>query len=222
MKRFISAVIVLLLLMPKTQAQDITTMWPYMYADFKQGTVYFDDQQTLTAPLNIHLLYSSLHYLDGETIKRSFSSDIVLVEIDNEKFYMKNDQLMRVVQSDKRGFIAELVLVDFDEQKNSGGGAYGASSNVQSTRTLSSLDAGGHSITNHMELKSNKDEGSLLSLKKQYFIVTENDVYPANKRAFTSKLSPKKQEDFKQFTRKNKINWKSPESLFLLLDFLND
>lgn len=221
MKHFISAIAILFVLMPKTQAQDITTMWPYMYPNFKQGTVYFDDNQTLTADLNIHLLYSSLHYLDGDLIKSSFSSDIVLVKIDNEQFYMKNQQLMRVVQSDNRGFVAELVLADFSDLKDNEG-AYGASSNVQSTRKLTSIDAGRHNAINHMELKAKKEEGSLLPLKKQYFIVTENDVYPANKRSFTAQLSSKQQEDFKQFSRKNKINWRSPESLFLLLDFLND
>jgi hypothetical protein len=203
------------------QAQNITTMWPYKYSDFRNGTVYFVNKRTLSAPFNVHLLKSSLHYLDNGQVREVTTSDIVLVLIDEDQYYMRNNQLMRVLSGDSIGFVAELVLADFDALIESGG-AYGSSSNVQATRKLSSLEIGGINITNHMELKSNKDSGLLLPVETKYFIVTRDAVYPATKRGISSQLSDDKKDAFNRFLKKNKVNWRRPETLHVLLDFFNE
>lgn len=203
-----------------SMAQDVTTMWPYVYPDFKTGTVYFINQRTLSAPVNIHLLKSSLHYLEHDNIKEALTSDIVLVQVNEDKYYMRDNQLMRVVGGDSIGFVAELVTVDFNAIMETGG-AYGSSSNVQATRKLSSLEIGGINITNHMELKSKKDAGSLMPLIKKYYIVTANKVYPANRKGIEFVLPEHKQAAFKQFVKQHKINWKRPDSLIELLEFFN-
>lgn len=203
------------------QAQNITTMWPYKYSDFRNGTVYFVNKRTLSAPVNVHLLKSSLHYLDHGQIKEVTASEIVLVQIDEDNYYMRDNQLMRVISGDSTGFVAELLLADFDALTESGG-AYGSSSNVQATRKLSSLEIGGISITNHMELKSNKDGGSLLPLRKKYFIVTPDAVYTATKKGIESQLPEKRKDEFERFLKKNKVSWRRPESLSVLLKFFND
>lgn len=202
-------------------AQEPTSMWPYIYSDFQQGTVYFNDTKTLSAPINIHLLKSKLHYIEKDHIKEAISDDILLALIGNDKYYVRNGQLMRVVTGDSTGFIAELAVADFDAIMDSGG-AYGSSSNVQATRKLSSLEIGGVHITNHMELKSKKDAGSLLPLSKKYFIVTVDAIYPANRKAFENMLPAARRAELKPFLKKNKINWRQPDSLALLLNFLKD
>lgn len=203
------------------QAQDITTMWPYKYSDFRNGTVYFINKKTLSAPVNVHLLKSTLHYLDNDQVKEVTTSEIVLVQIDEDNYFMRDNQLMRVLSGDSTGFVAELVLADFGALTESGG-AYGSSSNVQATRKLSSLEIGGISITNHMELKSNKESGSLLPLNTKYFIVTPDAVYPATRKGIESQLPDNKKDSFKQFLKQNKVSWKRPESLSVLLNFFND
>jgi hypothetical protein len=202
-------------------AQDITTMWPYKYPDFRNGTVYFVNKKSLSAPLNVHLMKSSLHFLDKEHIKEVTTSEIVLVSIGDDHYYMRNNQLMRVLSGDSTGFVAELILADFDALTESGG-AYGSSSNVQATRKLSSLEIGGISITNHMELKSNKDSGTLLPVTTSYFIVTPDVVYPATKKGIESQLPDNRKDAFKQFLKQNKVAWKRPESLAVLLNFFKD
>lgn len=203
------------------QAQNTTTMWPYKYSDFRNGTVYFMNKRTLSAPVNVHLLKSSLHYLDKDQIKEVTTSEIVLVKIGEDNYYMRDNQLMLVISGDSTGFVAELLLADFGALTESGG-AYGSSSNVQATRKLSSLEIGGISITNHMELKSNKDGGSLLPLRKKYFIVTPDAVYPATKKGIESQLPEKRKDEFERFLKKNKVSWRRPESLSVLLKFFND
>ena len=203
------------------QAQNTTTMWPYKYSDFQNGTVYFANKRTLSAPVNVHLLKSSLHYLENGQIKEVTTSDIVLVRVGQDQYYMRNNQLMRALSGDSTGFVAELVLADFDALSDSGG-AYGSSSNVQATRKLSSLEIGGISITNHMELKSNKDGGSLLPVDTKYFIVTTDAIYPATKRGITAELPDDRKDAFNRFLKKNKVNWRRPETLQILLNFFNE
>ena len=183
--------------------------------------IYFQNKKTLTAPVNIHLLKSSLHYVDKEIIKEVQSSDVILVQINQDKYYMRDNQMMRVVVGDSLGFVAELVVADFNAVSESGG-AYGSSSNVQATRKLSSLEVGGISITNHMELKGRKDAGSLLPVVKKYYIVTSDKVLPANRKSIENELSESKRSEFKKFIKMNKVNWKRPESLMAVLKFLNE
>ena len=226
-KIFLCCLIILLGSTTAGLAQNITTMWPYKYSNFRTGTIYFKNQEPLSKQLNVHLLKSTLHYLDGDKIKEAQPDDIAFVLIDNtiqdisvpDKFYMYNGQLIRAISGDSTAFIAELILADFSAIKESGG-AYGASSNTQSTRKLSSLTIGGVSTTSHMELKEKKDEGSSLPIIKKYFIVINGKVYPATRKDIESKLPADKKDAFKQFVKKNKINWKDPNSFPKLLEFL--
>ncbi|MDR1683669.1 MAG: hypothetical protein LBS25_09860 [Candidatus Symbiothrix sp.] len=202
-------------------AQERTTMWPYKYSEFTDGTVYLKDGKTLSVPLNIHLLKSALHYLDKDRIKEATSADIEFVQIGFDKYRMVNKQLMFPLVGDSTGYVAELLLADLEALQESGG-AYGSASNTQATRQLSSMEIGGVSRVNHIELKEKKDEGELLPLKIQYFIVTTDEVYPANQKEIRSRLPEEKQAAFKQFVKQHKIKWKQPASLFELLEFLKD
>ncbi|HHU97475.1 MAG: hypothetical protein QM237_08250 [Bacteroidota bacterium] len=202
-------------------AQDITTTWPYLYSDFKDGTVYFTSKTTLAAPLNVHLLKSSLHYLDNEQVKEVTTSDIAMVIIGEDNYYARDNQLMRVISGDSTGFVAELVLADIDALTQSGG-AYGSSSNVQATRKLSSLEVGGIHVTNHMELKNNKDNGTLLPVKTTYYIVTTKAVYHATRRGMESLLPDHAKSDLRRYVKQHNVKWNRPETYHLLLDFLKE
>lgn len=195
-------------------------MWPYLYPEFKDGTIYTVDGQKFNKKLNIHVLESRLHYLDGNTIMETKSEELLLVEIGEDRFMCVNGRVMKVIGSNERGFVATLILGDFDKIFETGG-AYGSSSSSSATMKLSSVEIGGKNIINHMELRKNKDGGKALSLTTFYFIVTNGNVYPANKGGIEKALSAEDQAAFKLFLKKNKINWKNPQSLMTLLDFFN-
>ncbi|MCE4566864.1 hypothetical protein INQ51_21255 [Maribellus sp. CM-23] len=221
MKQKVLFCIIVLFSAITSKAQNVTTMWPYIYPDFQEGTVYFKDQQSLKAPLNVHLVKSTLHYLENEKIKEATSGDIESVSIGRDQYYVYNNQLMHVLNGDNTGFLAELVEADFSALKENSG-AYGSSSSVQATRKLSSMEIGGVSIVNHMELREKKDAGSLLPLTRKYFIVVAGKEYPATRKGIESQLAKDQQEAFNRFVKQNKIKWKQPESLVLLLDFLKN
>jgi hypothetical protein len=210
--------LLLLLLSLAGRAQDITTMWPYAYPEFVKGTVYFADSSTLQAPVNVHLQKSRLHYLEQGTIKEAKSADIVLVDVGADRYFVRRNELLHVLAGNAQAFLATLTLADFSAITEPGG-AYGASSNVQATRKLSSIDIGGVSITNHVELKSKKDAGTLLPVSVKYFLVTGDEVYPATRKGIAGKLSGERKDAFNRFVKQHKIKWSNPESLITLLDF---
>lgn len=201
-------------------SQECTTMWPYIYPEFKEGVLYMTGGGKLEGKFNVHVQESRLHYLYDNIIKETSSEDIVLAKIGVDTYMSFEGQLMKVVGSEERGFVATLILGDFDKLTNSGG-AYGGSSNSSATMKLSSVEIGGKSIVNHMELRQNKENALPLPLKYRYFIATKGVLYPATKKGIASKLDKIQQDEFKKFLKANKIKWKDPQSLLTLLDFFS-
>ncbi len=201
--------------------QNCTTMWPYLYSDFTAGTIYFSTGSKLEAKVNIHVQESALHFLDKDVIKEAASKDVVLVEIGNDRFYSKDGYMMKVLKSNDKGFVGVVQLGDFNSINVEGTSAYGASSNSSSIRKLSSIEIGGKTNTNHMLIKQNKDDGYNVPIVKSYYIVTKGEVYPASKKEVEKRLDKTGKENLKTFLKKNKIQWKNPDSLMLLIDFFN-
>jgi hypothetical protein len=157
--------------------------------------------------------------VDGANFNNNFGLSSALPGGDN--YYARDNQLMRVISGDSTGFVAELVLADIDALTESGG-AYGSSSNVQATRKLSSLEVGGIHVTNHVELKNNKDNGTLLPVKTTYYIVTNDAVYPATRKGMESMLPDHAKSDLRRYVKQHNVKWNRPETLHLLLDFLKE
>ena len=201
-------------------AQECSTMWPYIYPEFKDATIYTKGGTKFDRKINIHVQGSTVHYIDDHgIIRETKSEDLLLVDTGNDKFMYVDGRVMKVVGTEEHGFIATLILGDF-AKLNSTAGAYGSSSSSSAVTKLTSVEAGiiGQ---NHMQLKQNRDYGKLIELRTSYFIVVDGDVYPASKKAIESKLSEDKKTEFKAFLKKNKIKWNKVESLQNVLKFFN-
>lgn len=223
MRKYILSLIALIVA-GAVHAQDPTTTWPYLYNDFMQGTVYFKDGSHTDYLVNIHVLNSKLHYLEqgSEDIKEAVSKDVVLVTVGNDSFYARQGKILKAVASNDKGFIGEESVADMAALMSEGSAAYGASANSMSTRKLTSIEGAGPSAsTNHMNLKKSKDDGKLIPLEREYYIVTAGQVYPANKRELELFLPSEKRAGLKAFLKANKISWNSPQSLLKLIDYIN-
>ena len=67
------------------------TKWPYLYEDFQQGTIFFqDNQKNSSTELNVHLLGNVLHYLgkDGK-IYQSDDKNVMRVEIGSDAYWVR-------------------------------------------------------------------------------------------------------------------------------------
>lgn len=201
-------------------AQECSTLWPYIYPEFKDATIYTKGGTKFHRKINIHVQGSTVHYIDDQNIIRETKSeDLLLVDSGDDKFMYVDGRVMKVVGSEEHGFIATLILGDF-AKLNATAGAYGSSSSSSAVTKLTSVEAGVVG-QNHMQLKQNRDYGKLIELRTSYFIVVDGDVYPASKKAIENKLPEDRKVEFNKFLKNNKIKWNKVESLQTVLKFFN-
>jgi hypothetical protein len=74
--------------------------------------------------------------------------------------------------------------------------------------------------TSHMEIMQNREFGKKVKIKEEYFVVIDGNAVKATKKEVTEAVGADKAAAFKQFLKKNKINWKDEQSLLKLFDFL--
>lgn len=218
MKRSILFIISLFILVNAAMAQGPTTTWPYINNDFSDAVIYLKSGGKLNYQANIHLQDCKLHYVKNNNVIEADMSDILLVELMEKRYMNINNSLMEIVCEGKDGFVAKFSKPDYTKL-NETGGAYGSSSNTTSTKALTSLEGIG-SVTTHMLQQSEKENGKVIPLKHEYYIVANGSVYPGQKKLFEKMLPADKQPGLKAFLKENKIKWSSPEDLLKLTDYL--
>ena len=200
------------------------TKWPYVYENFSEGTLYRGKDYSV-AQFNIHYMGNVLHYISPEDDKiyTAKGNDVDSVMIADRKYVLVDHKdgrkMMEVVAQSGENKAFRLDYVDFDAAMQSSGGAYGSSSNSSATRNLSSLDLGGMNNPKHGLLLQEKNDGKSLVVRSRYYLRIGKFDIEANKKAVEQIVPAEKEEEWKQFLKKNKIKWKKPESLQLVLEF---
>lgn len=221
MKKILTLALTLILAVSAMAQETCTTTWPYLYPSFRSGTVYFKDgTKTVRELVNIHCLRGRLHYVDPEgKIKEAFSKDILFMVVGGDKFMIVNSDVMRVEAETENAFVAAHYACDFTEL-NETGGAYGTSSTTSATTKQTSIDVAGGANMNHMEMWESRNNGQTVPLKCTYYLVYDGTVYPVSKKDFEKTITPEQKTALKGWLKANKINWKDPQSLIKLADFL--
>lgn len=220
MKRSILSFISLCIFLNIAVAQAPTTTWPYINNDFLDAVIYLKSGGKLNYKANVHLQECRLHYVANNNIIEADMSDILLVELQSKRYMNINGSLMEIVKEGKNGFVAKSSRPDYTKL-NETGGAYGSSSNTTSTKALTSVEGFG-TVTTHMLQQSEKDEGKVIPLKHEYYVVANGSVYPAQKKLFEKMLPADKQEGLKAFLKENKIRWSSPDDLLKLVGYIEN
>ena len=202
------------------RAQDYSTSWPYLYPEFREGTIYMNDGTKLVYNVNVHILHGRLHYLDNGVVKEAISSNLLLIKIGDDEYMNVNGDIMKIVAKNDKGMVTALQLGDFERLRDAGG-AYGSSTTSSATRRLTSVDVAGKVNQNHMELWESRHNGELVDLVTTYYIVTPTKTVEATQRAIRETLDDAGKDAFKKWLKQNKIEWKNPESLLTLTEFLN-
>ena len=201
-------------------AQKCSTSWPYLYEEFGHGELYFSNGSIVHLDMNVHLAKGTMHYVDENNIIREpDKKNLLFAKINNEKFMIVSGCVMKVVAEKDNGFIAAYYTADF-QASNESGGAYGASSNSSATTKLTSINVPGVN-QNIMNLKREKSSGTVVPIKTKYYIITLGKVIEADKKEVEANMSEEKLSGFKAFIKKNRIRWKDPSSLTLIIDYLN-
>ena len=220
MKKFLTSVAMTLFFALTVFAQNtVMSTWPYLYPEFVNGTVYMTDGKKYEKEMNIHLAKGRLHFIDEGMIKEVRTGDIILIELNGEQFTVLDGNVVKAVGDLDKGYVAVHTTVDF-QRLNESQGAYGITTTNSATMKMSSVDLVGVN-TNHMELRQNRNSGKEVALKNVYYIVTGGKVINANKKGIESQLDADGKAAFKAFQKHNKIKWQDPQSLLLLVDFVN-
>ncbi|MBR3064447.1 MAG: hypothetical protein IKG90_02215 [Bacteroidales bacterium] len=221
MKRILLLTACWLLALPALAQIDAYTTWPYYYPDFQQGTLTLSNGQTRVMPINIHLLKGDLHFVDEKgIIQMAPAGQFSAVQIGEDVFRRVNGYLMKITPGpDDKNFVAVRSLADLTAL-NETGGAYGVSSTTASTQRITSVDMPGFVNTSHMEQFQHRESGKKLKIKKEFYVVVDGQAIKASKKEVTEAFGADRADAFKQFLKKNKINWKDEQSLLKLFDFL--
>ncbi len=199
--------------------QDCSTTWPYLYPEFRDVVLYKKDGTKFELKVNVHVLHGRLHYLDDGLVKEAFPHEVLLVQIGEDRYMDVNGDIMKVVASEDRGFVAAHILGDFDKLRESGG-AYGTSTNNSATQKLTSIQVAGHINQNHMEMWEKRHNGDPLDLVSKYYLVTPGKIWLATRRGVEQELGPEEKAAFKAWLKSHRIKWNDSASLLSLLDFL--
>ena len=219
MKKTLAILAAALLAAAGLRGQECSTTWPYLYPEFRAGTIYMNGGTKIVQTLNVHLLRSRMHFIDAGLVKELVTSDVVAVEIGADRFIAVGQDIMQVVASNSEGFVSALRLGEFDKLQETGG-AYGSSSTTAATTKLTSVEVSGRVNQSHMELWNNRRSGAEVGIRTTYYITAGGRTYRAKRSEIEETLSPERKAEFKAFLKSTKIKWNSPESLLELTDFL--
>ena len=199
-----------------------TSVWPYLYSDFTEGELQMIGGAPQKGIYNIHLSEGRLHFIEDGMIREASFSEVFSVRIGKDYFANVGGSMMKVLAQSDQGMVVEKSVVDL-VALNSSGGAYGSSSSTQATMSLSSMEGVGGTRTNmnHMELRNSRDEGQLLPLTVHLYLLIDGVLIPATKKEVADSGRATK-EELKVFYKENKIRWKDPQSLLLLVGLLGN
>ena len=199
-----------------------TTMWPYLFEDFTDATLYFRSGEKGKARVNIHLLHNDLHYLNGSKIFTTDNqNDVARIVLPDSSAYMRCENLyVEVLDEIPQAVLGRKTTGDFDRLFQ-GTGAYGTSSSTSATDQLSSLQLGGITNLNYDLIRVERENGQTLPLSVRFCFIIDNQIVNANKRSISKLLTKADQKEFNAFLKKNKVKWNKVEGLRQVLEYIS-
>lgn len=202
-----------------SSAQNPTTTYPYLYDNFLEGTVVMDGGARQTRSMNIHLRQGALHYIDNGIVREAFLHDVMAVEIASDIFVPYDGRMYRVVAKNENGVVAEEISGDFDAALESEG-AYGIAASTSATMKLSSVQTDSQVNQNYMNILNEKESGMSLPVVKSLWLISPSVKVKATKKDVGGIIPEERLADWKAFQKKNKIKWKNPDHLLMVLDYI--
>lgn len=223
MKRFIALTTIMCAIMASAQKYEPTEGWPYIYSDFKQAIVYYNNGDPESARVNVHIANNELHFTDGENImlvRAQQHIDSVVLD-DGVIFLRKGNSYVQQLGKTNRIILGHTTECDFNALTDSNG-AYGTSTTTAATQNVSSFkDHGNMAALRYKEMKDMRnDTRSLPTIERLIFIIDNRAICQANKRGVTELLNKEQKKAFNTFLKQNKIKWKNQDSLMLVAQYL--
>ena len=176
------------------RAGEPTTMWPYLFDDFMEASIYSKSGNKGEAKVNIHLLRNDLHYLNGSQIYCP----------DNQ-----ND-IGRVVFADSTEFVrCENFFIEV------------LGETPQAVDNLSSLQLGGIANLNYDMIRVERENGQTLPVSTRLCFIVGGEIVNANKKSVSKLLPESSRKEFNVFLKANKIKWSKVDHLQKVLGYIS-
>lgn len=204
-------------------AQDYTPTvnWPYVNPDFYDGVLRQMGNKLSKARFNVHLGQGALHILTDGEIAEAAITDVLSVTIGEEEFTNVGGKMMKVLAQSDKGFVVEERLADYSAVVRNDG-AYGGSNSNSAKGFSYDENYGNYSylITNNYEdLLSQKDDAEELpTTVKRYIVINGLPTLAIRKNVAAMDGVDKKA--FSEFLKAEKIDWKEPQDMLKVIDYV--
>jgi len=191
----------------------VSTQMQYLFPEFTQGDVYYKGHKG-NGNLNYNMLLGEMQFVEnGQVLALANVNDVVLVNINNRKFYPFNEKEF-VEELKSTGKYQLCVRRKGNVAQHAKKGAYGTSSSTSSITSYSSIN----SDSRQYDLKV-LDE-VLISVNYFYYLVGSNGKYTLikNVKTFTKQI-PAYRAQIEAFVKEHQTRFNNEEDLILLLEY---
>lgn len=185
----------------------------YDYAQFTQGTVFFKNDKTASAALNYNRYLDEMQFITpkGDTLTLSNENEIAFISISKDTFFYDQGyiKLVNNIANVKVGVKRRLRVIG--KQKL---GAYGMASSTDATNSYSGITDG----RKNYDLKVM--EQLILERQVQYYFGYDNNHFVKPSKKSLINLSPKHEEDIKDYLKENHLVTDDETKMDKLIQFL--
>jgi len=197
-------------------------MWPYLFDDFMEASIYSKSGNKGEAKVNIHLLRNDLHYLNGSQIYCPDNQNDIgrVVFADSTEFVRCENFFIEVLGETPQAILGRRTTGDFDRLLQ-GTGAYGTSSSTSAVDNLSSLQLGGIANLNYDMIRVERENGQTLPVSTRLCFIVGGEIVNANKKSVSKLLPESNRKEFNVFLKANKIKWSKVDHLQKVLEYIS-
>ena len=222
MKRFfIVSIVSLFCVAAAAQDYTPTVNWPYVNPDFYEGILRQMGSKVSKARFNVHLGQGHLHILTDGMIAEAALTDVLSVKIGEDEYTNVGGKMMKVLAQSKNGYVVEERLADYSAVVRNDG-AYGGSNTNAAKGFSYDENYGNYSylITNNYEdLLSQKDNSEELPVTVKRYIVINGLPTLAIKKNVAA-MDGVNKKAFSEFLKQEGINWKNPQDVLKVIDYI--
>lgn len=203
-------------------AYEPLTTWPYIYEEFRQGSITTVQGGTFEyEKMNVNLINGRAHYIKDSKIMEADTRSVALLKIGSDSYICIQGRMCKVLRNSDAGAIVMSFEIDTDEMSKTdigyGKSSLASSQNLNIAALSSEMD---FSINRSMEeINLAKDSGDRLAIKQIPCLFYKGFLVRAS-RVDVLNIPGIDKNAVKAFLKKEKIKFKDMDDLEKLLRFL--
>lgn len=206
------------LMAQSNNSEKITDKWPYLYAEFHEGTLYFDGNKVSKGAFNVDVSNQSLVYYETDQIIKSVNSAVTIdsLLIGNTKF-LKSDAIYEVLAQSGSKALLKKVRIDLNSVNDTGGG-YGTGSSTNATTKVVTVDVVNYTGVPYEVVKLEMGKGKVFETIISYYLTSNlknAELLRATKNSFSDVFPD---ADVKGIVKAEKTRFNSADDLIKLFN----